>query len=374
VNCWLRQKGGSLDIGEVERSLLDCRKWLADQLEEEDIADDVWGYLIKGGLPFDVILHKDAESRQQLVAEAKAYVKKPRGDSSGFEPGRSDVSLTLSEIAVKPPKNALRRAEGFAEIAALLADKHPEVRRFRRMHVLPERDRLLTDEEAPHDQFLSDEEARGFLERWCGGPLPVRRGPKAVAVRLWKLAEKLSNIYLWREGDAVWFVLTGHAPSVRPIEVRAVITPPQDKALARIPSEYHPNTARITVTADAWVNVKDVSRAFREGQQQILAGGDAAGPTPERTLEVIRFVARRERKCGEEDWETRWRAWNESCPESWRYLNENNFKQTFERFVQGVVYRTYQLPNYRLPERTPYRAYRDDWTKRYEGTADPEDR
>jgi hypothetical protein len=346
-----------LDIGDLERSLLQCRMWLAEQLEQEDIADDVWGYLIKGGLPFDVILHDDEESRRQLLAAAISYDQNPQGSSEGFEHGRSDASQTPSEIALKPPKNALRRAQGFAEIAALLADKHPEVRQFRRMHVLHQRDRLLNDKEAYE-----------FLDKRCGGPLPVRHGTNPVARKLWKLAEKLSKTYLWREGDATWYVLTGQAPSVRPIEVSAVVTPPQVKALGRIPSEYHPNTARITITADAWVNMKDVTRAFRDVQRQILAGGDTAGPTPERTLEVIKFVARRKRKCGEEDWGTRWAAWKETCPKDWRYLNEDNFKQTFERFEEGVVYRTYQLPNYRLPQKTPYQAYRDDWMKSRKGT------
>jgi hypothetical protein len=193
---------------------------------------------------------------------------------------------------------------------------------------------------------------------------------------LWKLAEKLSKTYLWREGDAVWYVLTGHAPSVRPIQVSAVITPPQDKALGRIPSEYHPNTARITVAADSWLNVKYVAGAFREVQRQILAGGDAAGSTPERTLEVVKFMTRRlrereEKNCGddekygdEEDWGTHWRAWKKVCPVGWEYSNENNFKQTFERFINGVVYRAYQLPNYQPPKSTPYQAYRDNWMKR----------
>jgi len=329
---------------------LECRRWLAEQREEEDVADDVWGHLIKGGLPFDVILHDDDESRQQLVAAARSYDQNPRGSADGLEQGRRRASVTPTEIAVKPPKNAQRRAEAFAEVAAVLADKNPKVSGFRRMHL--------------NDRLCTDEEARIFLDERCNGPLPVKHGTNAVARKLWKLAEKLSRTYLWREDDAVWFVLTGHAPSVRPIEVRAVVTPPQDEAIGRIPSEYHPNTARITVTADAWVNAKEVARAFRDTQQQILAGSDAAGPTPERTLEVVRFVARRMRECGEEDWGTRWSIWNKTRPEDWRYQSKDTFQQTFERFMEGVVYRTYQLPNYGAPKKTPYLAYCEDWKKR----------
>ncbi len=210
--------------------------------------------------------------------------------------------------------------------------------------------------------------SRTILQCIVQGPLPVRHGIKPVARKLWKLAERLSKTYLWREEDAVWFVLTGHAPSVRPLEVRGYITPPQHMAIGRIPREYHPYTARITITADAWLNVKEVTRAFRDAQRQILAGGDAAGRTPERTLEVVRFVARRIRERGEEDWGTLWRAWNKTCPKGWRYRNERNFKQTYERFVEGVVYREYEWPNYRLPEKTPYQSYRNDWLKKRKGT------
>jgi hypothetical protein len=348
-----------VDLGGLEQALWECQMWLAEQLEVEEVPDDLWGQLMKLGLPLDMIVHDDEESRQELVAAAKTYGKNPRGSSAGLRSGRNEGSEASSEIAVKPSKNALRRAEGFAEIAAVLADNHPRVKRFRRMNL---RNRLLTDEEA-----------RDFMDQVCGGPLPVRHGMKPIARRLWKLAERLSRTYLWREEDAVWFLLTGHAPSVRPLEIRGYITPPQHMAIGRIPWEYHPQTARITITTDAWLNVKEVARAFRDIQIQILDGSDAAGPTPERTLEVVRFVARRMRErgvenFGEVDWGIYWRAWKKVCPEGWEYSNEDNFKQTFERFIEGVVYRAYAWPNFRLPEKTPYQAYRNDWMERRKGT------
>jgi hypothetical protein len=310
-------------------------------------------------LPVDVIVHRDDESRYELVAAAKDYGKNPRGSSGNLRYDRSEGSEVPSEIAVKPSKNALRRAEAFAEVAAVLADNHPRVKRFRRMNL--------------RNQLLTNEEARDFMDQVCGGPLPVRHGMKPIARRLWKLAERLSRTYLWREEDAVWFLLTGYAPSVKPLEIRGYITPPQHMAIGRIPWEYHPQTARITITADAWLNVKEVARAFRDIQIQILDGSDAAGPTPERTLEVVRFVARRMRERGvknfdEVDWGTYWREWKKVCPEGWEYLNEDNFKQTFERFIEGVVYRAYEWPYFHRSEKTPYQAYRDDWMERRKDT------
>ena len=348
-----------MKTGGLDEAFWECQLWLAEQLEVEEVPDDLWGHLMKLGLPIDVIAHRDEKSRQELVAAAKDYGKNQRGSSAGLGYDRSQGSEAPSEIAVKPSKNASRRAEAFAEVAAVLADNHPHVKRFRRMHL---RNRLLTDEEA-----------RAFMDQVCGGSLPVRHEMKPIARKLWKLAERLSKTYLWREEDAVWFVLTGHAPSVRPLEVRGYITPPRHMAIGRIPWEYHPQTARITITADAWLNAKEVTRAFRDVQRQILDGSDAAGRTPERTLQVVRFVSQRMRERGEEvwgevDWGTYWRAWNETCRKDWRYQSERNFKQTYERFLEGVVYRAYEWPNYRPPEKTPYQAYHNDWLKNRKST------
>lgn len=131
------------------------------------------------------------------------------------------------------------------------------------------------------------------------------------------------------------------------------------------PADYRPNTARITVTAGAWVNAKEITRAFRDAQRQILAGGDAAGPMPERTLEVVRFVARRNRKNGREEWTTLWNAWNAEYP-YWRYSSERYFQQTYERFQDRSVHSVYELPNYQKPEKTPHQAYCGTWLERRE--------
>ncbi len=78
-------------------------------------------------------------------------------------------------------------------------------------------------------------------------------------------------------------MLTGHTPPVRPLEVRASVNlapehagtprniipdsdPPRYVAEVPKPTDYHPNTARISVTADAWLNAKEVGRAFRNAQ------------------------------------------------------------------------------------------------------------
>ena len=38
-----------------------------------------------------------------------------------------------------------------------------------------------------------------------------------------------------------------------------------------------------------------------------------------------------------------------------------------KRFMKQYVYQMYDQPNYKLRERTPYEAYRDDWNDRITG-------
>jgi hypothetical protein len=268
-------------------------------------------------------------------------------------------------VTVEPPEHVVKRAEALAEVAATLCTNYPEVRQFRRTYL--------------GNRLLTDEEARAYLDE-RGGPYgtnkPVR---KNAPPRTWhfeeqgslyqtpfdmkklvKLAEKLSRYYPWGEGDALWFVLTGHVPPVRPLEVLIAVP------LFTTPGSYQPITARITVTGHAWVGAEQIERAFRDAQRQLL-GGDAYQPKDERTLEVVKFVARRMRECDGETWEELRRAWNETCPEDWRYKTYRSFGQVYKRFVKQYVYQTYDQPNYKLRERTPYEAYRDNWNDRITG-------
>jgi len=268
------------------------------------------------------------------------------------------------QIAVKVKEDTLRRAQAFAEVAAMLADNHPDVGWFRREYL--------------RGTLLTDDEARAWLDSQ-GGPY----GTGGKLRKLLKLAAKLSRNYRWREGDGVYFILTGHVPPVRTLEVSASVrhaskigprprtplpgkSPARHLAAAPAPAAFLPNTARITITTDAWVNVKEVARAFRDAQRQIRPGADAAGPMPTRTLEVVSFVARWMREHGEEDWGALWRSWNTKYPE-WRYGSKQYLQQTFERFTEGFVYRTYELPNYRLRKKTPFEEYRDDWEDGHTG-------
>jgi hypothetical protein len=259
-----------------------------------------------------------------------------------------------AEIAVEPSENSLKRARAFSEMAAALAENHPDIKRFRRRRL--------------HNRLLTYDGSRTYLDRHDGPD-----GPSWIMRELRKLAERLAYTYRWREGDAIWFVLTGHAPLVGPLEVSVAVSqtsrypgtprtlipgssPPRYHAADPRTADYYPSTATITVTADVWVDAKEVERVFRKTQRHIL-GGDAR-PLEERTLEVVKFVAQRMREYPQESWADRCRAWNATCPQEWRYENYRGFRQTFKRFANRL-HKPFNLPNFPLPEPTPYQAYRD---------------
>src|SRR5215216_4532434 len=309
-----------LDAADYEQELVRCRARLAHELDDEDVPDDIWGYVMKLGLPYEAITGGGDESWQALVGEARAYWKKSRGQvaTSFLPPGRGKERGAPDEVAVHPSENVTKRAEALAEVAATMCDNHPEVQRFRRKY-LP--GRLLTDEEAR--SFL---DARGGPQgtgravrwtvpnrKWLLHPQSGGRYRAPIEMReLLGLADQLSKAYGWREGDALWFVLTGYIPPLRPLEVEMYI--PTFTGTSRY---YDPIMARITVTAHVWVQAGEVGDAFRDAQRQLLRA-DAPPPAKERTLEVVKFVARRMRERKGETWEDRWKAWNRTCPECWR--------------------------------------------------------
>jgi hypothetical protein len=329
----------------------ECMERLAARMRIEAVPETV-----ANNLPDDFVyyahIRNDEESWNELEVETRRLLRVYRGGSAapaspsnrGERGGPQEIEVELSEYSRK-------RAQAFSEVAVALAESHPKVQRFRRRYL--------------HGRLLTNDEAAAFLENQGG-----LYGTGFVMKRLRKLADKLAWTYRWREGDATWFVLTGHAPPVRPVKVRVAIS----ESISESINDYHPNTAEIWLTADAWVDAKEVEQAFRNAQRQIL-GGDAR-PLPERTLEAVKFVARRMREHGKESWRERWEAWNSTCPtcpdgpacpgypkcqKSWRYKDFRGFRQTFVRFT----HRTHNWPKYKqLHEPSPYQVWRDDWVRK----------
>jgi hypothetical protein len=350
-----------MDASSYRQKMKECREWLAAKLGYEDVPDDVWGYLEKREVSYDAIDFDLEVDWQELEREARDYMRTKRDESAVYAapPGRSGEREAPREIAVEISESSSKRAEAFSEVAATLAANNPYAKRFRRSRL--------------RGRLLNDQEARAFMDEQ-GGPY----GTGTALIRLHNLAQRLTKTFNWEQGDAAWFVLTGRAPLVRPLGVKVSVnnTPmhaqrqvikrasrnrPAHNLPAKRVRDYHASTARISVTADAWLDAGEVEQVFREVQRQVL-GGDAKR-RDERTLEVAKFVARRMREYGEETWRERWEAWNRKCTKEWHYKSYRGLRQTFERFV----HRQYNLPNYEVRESTPYEAYREDWISKQEG-------
>jgi len=341
-----------------------CLEELVERLGREEMPKEV-AEALPDQMMNNAYATGDEDFWDELEKEARRLLRVYQaGAGSGSPPpGREENRRAPAEIAVEPSENSLKRARAFSEVAAALADNHPEVKRFRRMHLhYP----LL------RDRLLTDQEARAFLDEQ-GGPY----GTGWILKKLLEIAnERLAKTYHWRVGDAVWFVLTGYVPPVRPLEVGGYISPTiknPGRPRKRIPSsyppryvaavpkakDYHPSTALITVTAEVWVDAREVERAFRDAQRQIL-GGDSRG-RKDRILDAVIFVARRMREHGKESWRERWKEWNRTCPKDARYKDSRGLRQAFERFA----YPEYRLTNYQPREKTPYEAYCLEWEDRH---------
>ncbi len=337
-----------MDAAEYVSAQHECRAKLTRRLGWEKVPDAVWGHVDHLGLVYGAITGGDRDSWQQLEDEARNRREILDRETPGSVVSRRGKGRGAPrEIEVKLDQYARCRGEAFSEVVAALADRHPGVRRFRETFL---EDRFLSEAEA--DLFVRTQKRALFfgsqqdaLRLQDHGAATLRihgqtldRTTQAHAVEdLWKLAQMLAKTYYWEELDALWFILTGQAPHLSPLRVTATQSGWKER--------YLPMTARITVEADVWVEAKSVRRAFQDAQRHVL-GGDTR-PLSDRTVEVVKFVARRMRRYGEESWSERLRVWNSTCPEGWRYESYRSLRRVFERFIH---------PSYNPPSATSYES------------------
>ncbi|CAN5122193.1 hypothetical protein BH24ACT16_BH24ACT16_04770 [soil metagenome] len=256
---------------------------------------------------------------EDLAYDAERWLKAVREAAPGEhgEPLRREDRTVESEVRVDIGDYVRERAETFTEVAAALAESLPDVQRFR--------------SEVLENKLLTNEEAERF---YFGAGTGDRRLQQD---QLNKLARWLAKDYHWREGDAAWFVLTGYAALIQPLQVKVTTTEGINE----------PYTARITLVADPSVDAKVVESAYRAVQRQVL-GGDNRKLAKD-TLEMARFVARRIRSHGYESLEERRKRWNEGHPN--RSLKS---RSTLLQAFQKLAYPKYKGARFAPYEHTPY--------------------
>lgn len=141
-----------------------------------------------------------------------------------------------------------------------------------------------------------------------------------------------------RSESAAWFVLTGEAPQVRPIQARW--------GTKQGSTQLNPQW-RIQLTIPPWLPEEEVLRALRTLRRQRSKGRHM--PKTEIPLEVARFVWERERLDGYREpapW-TEWvERWNEEHP-GHRFKTASHFRTYFFRGDAAVKHLNFDWPNFK---------------------------
>lgn len=179
--------------------------------------------------------------------------------------------------------------------------------------------------------------------------------PGSVVDELYELSVELADAFDWpggskgnltgtrpRSESAAWFVLTGEAPQVRPIDARWE----QKHGNRHLSPQW-----RIHLTAPPWLPEEEVIQAFRTLRRQRPEGRQM--PKTARTLEVARFVWGRERRDGYREpapW-TEWvKEWNDEHP-GHTFETASDFRMYFFRGSAAVTHLNLDWPNFEVGQR-----------------------
>lgn len=174
--------------------------------------------------------------------------------------------------------------------------------------------------------------------------------PGSVVDELYDISVELASSFDWpqaagdnfsgtrpRSETAAWFVLTGEAPQVRPIEARW-----ETKQ-----GSTHLNPQwRIRLTIPPWLPEEEVLRAFRRLRKDRPQGRKL--PKTARPLEVACFVWERERLDGYREpapWKAWFERWNEEHP-GHRFKTAGNFQEYFFRGNTAVKSLNFEWPRF----------------------------
>jgi hypothetical protein len=217
------------------------------------------------------------------------------------------------------------RAKAISEALAMLADERPDVTEFR--------------ETVLDGRLLSPEEASAIMDA------PEDTLDELRELELRKLGSILANDYYgWDEQGAIGYVLTGKAPRLRPVRMRA---------RGKLPVEYYvPFQYDVTFSVLPWIPTKEVERVYRNVQKQLLE--ETPRETGLRILEVAQFCWEQFRTTGSmPSWRTWWELWNERHPDK-TFTKWRNFREYCLRGSKEAQ------PYYKRPgAEPPFQAYVD---------------
>ena len=195
-----------------------------------------------------------------------------------------------------------------------------------------ERERALLFLEAQIGAAAEDSFVKGFRDQYLsGGQLAPEDAEQLLESRpqsLESLGSYLQRHYGWHEGEAKWWVLTGEAPSARPVRVSFRAGDTLDA----------PNVYLITIEAPPWISPATFQGAFTEMRRRMHT---ERKPPKARSLRVVRFVEKLRNGSAAENptFREMWRRWNEEYPGD-AFPEARSFERAYTRTV-GVLHRQY---------------------------------
>lgn len=155
---------------------------------------------------------------------------------------------------------------------------------------------------------------------------------------LWMLAmsaTRLARWSGWTEAEAVWFILTGVAPSPAPVRASTRVT---------VSPDGRPTLAQVTLHAYPFVSARTLSRVHAAIRRSLLPRklGPAIGV---RGLRLFEFVQERTDWSKRPAWSSIMREWNEAQRHAWCYDDRGHLRRDFFRVAKLLT-----EPGYRLPK------------------------
>ena len=271
------------------------------------------------------------QSLKGIFKEELDYLKRvEREKEQTLTASTEGARLFTPEIVETAPFDSYveTRARTISEVWAALADERPDVTEFRQS-VLDGR-------------LLSFKEASAVVEA------PSDTLDELHALELRKLGSILANDYYgWDEEGAIWYVLTGKAPWLRPVRIRA---------RGKLPVPYQiPLQYDVTFSVLPWVPAKEIERAYRSVQQQLLEE-TTSRETGVRILEVVQFWWEQFRTRGPmPSWPAWFELWNQAHPDK-KFEKWRNFRQYFVRGTRAAQPRYKRFPQPELSAEEKRRA------------------
>lgn len=153
--------------------------------------------------------------------------------------------------------------------------------------------------------------------------------------RLRRYGDELGKRYGWGREWAMWFILTGIAPPIHPLDALPGFT--------LLGGPGHPWTTQrqvVTITLEPWVSEDTLVEAYRQIRHDLRG---KQGRTSLKTLALFRFIMEGEgvkSRMGGVQWTARMKEWNDLHKDThpdWLYGDRANFRAAYLETANNII-------------------------------------